>query len=137
MLYSVIVPCYKSSHTIREVVELTIEELRRLGKTPFEFVLVDDASPDGGETLLELHALAQEHGSVRIVELARNAGEEAGLDAAPVAAAILAMADLGLFTLALDARPVAARRTGLAKAQPETGAAWRAICRWREGHWRS
>ena len=75
MLYSVIVPCYKSSHTIREVVELTIEELRRLGKTPFEFVLVDDASPDGGETLLELHALAQEHGSVRIVELARNAGQ--------------------------------------------------------------
>ena len=75
MLYSVIIPCYKSSHTIRQVVELTMEELQRLGKTPFEFVLVDDASPDGGETLCQLHALADDHDCVRIVELARNAGQ--------------------------------------------------------------
>ena len=75
MLYSVIIPCYKSSHTIRQVVELTAAELERLGRTPFEFVLVDDSSPDGGETLCELHRLAQEHDSVRIVELARNAGQ--------------------------------------------------------------
>ena len=75
MLYSVIIPCYKSSHTIRQVVELTIEELQKLGKTPFEFVLVDDASPDGGETLRQLHGLAEDHDSVRIVELASNAGQ--------------------------------------------------------------
>lgn len=75
MLYSVIIPCYKSSHTIRQVVELTIEELQKLGKTPFEFVLVDDASPDGGETLRQLHSLACDHDSVRIVELASNAGQ--------------------------------------------------------------
>ena len=75
MLYSVIIPCYKSSHTIRQVVELTMEELQKLGRTPFEFVLVDDASPDGGETLCELHAVANDHDSVRIVELARNAGQ--------------------------------------------------------------
>ncbi|MBQ9014754.1 MAG: glycosyltransferase [Firmicutes bacterium] len=75
MLYSVIIPCYKSSHTIRQAVELTSAELQRLGKVPFEFVLVDDASPDEGETLCELHALAREYGSVRIVELARNAGQ--------------------------------------------------------------
>ena len=75
MLYSVIIPCYKSFHTIREVVELTLEELTRLGKTPFEFVLVDDASPDGGETLSLLYALAREYDSVRVVELAQNAGQ--------------------------------------------------------------
>ena len=75
MLYSVIIPCYKSSHTIRQVVELTMDELQRLGRTPFEFVLVDDASPDGGETLCELHAVANDHESVRIVELASNAGQ--------------------------------------------------------------
>ena len=75
MLYSVIIPCYKSSHTIRQVVELTIAELQKLDRTPFEFVLVDDASPDNGETLCELHALARQYDSVRIVELARNAGQ--------------------------------------------------------------
>lgn len=75
MLYSVIIPCYKSSHTIRQVVELTAAELTQLGRTPFEFVLVDDASPDGGETLAELHTLAREYDSVRIVELAKNAGQ--------------------------------------------------------------
>ena len=75
MLYSVIIPCYKSSHTIRQVVELTIAELQELGRTPFEFVLVDDASPDDGATLGELRALADEYDSVRIVELAKNAGQ--------------------------------------------------------------
>lgn len=75
MLYSVIIPCYKSSHTIREVVTLTMAELDRLGRRPYEFVLVDDASPDDGETLQILHALAREFDSVRIVELASNAGQ--------------------------------------------------------------
>ena len=51
MLYSIVIPCYKSSHTIRKVVELTMAEMDRLGKTPYEFVLVDDHSPDGGDTL--------------------------------------------------------------------------------------
>ncbi len=75
MLYSVVIPCYKSSHTIRQVVELTIEQLEALGKTPFEFVLVDDFSPDGGDTLCVLRELADEHPFVRVVELAKNAGQ--------------------------------------------------------------
>ena len=60
MLYSVIVPCYKSAHTIRKVVEMTSEKLEEMGKTPYEFVLVDDCSPDDGETICELRALADE-----------------------------------------------------------------------------
>ena len=75
MLHSVIIPCYKSSHTIREVVELTAAELTKLKKTPFEFVLVDDASPDDGATLTELKKLADEYGYVKVVELAQNAGQ--------------------------------------------------------------
>ena len=73
MLYSVIVPCYKSSRSIRQVVEMTAEQMQKLGKTPLEFVLVDDASPDDGETLCALHALAEDYQNVRIVELAQNA----------------------------------------------------------------
>lgn len=75
MLYSVIIPCYKSSHTIREVVEQTASVLNELGKSPFEFVLVDDCSPDEGETLSVLKQLADEHEYVKVVELAQNSGQ--------------------------------------------------------------
>ncbi len=76
MLYSIVIPCYKSSHTIRKVVELTMAEMDRLGKTPYEFVLVDDHSPDGGDTLCELKAIADDYPSrIRVVELAQNAGQ--------------------------------------------------------------
>ena len=82
MLYSVVIPCYKSSHTIREVVEKTAEELEKLGRTPYEFVLVDDCSPDEGETVRELRALAEDHSYVRVVELAMNSGQHNAVMAA-------------------------------------------------------
>lgn len=75
MLYSIIIPCYKSSHTIRQVVEMTASELERLNRVPFEFILVDDYSPDGGDTICELRALADEYDFVTVVELAQNAGQ--------------------------------------------------------------
>ena len=56
MLHSIIIPCYKSSQTIREVVELTSAELDRLGRPDYEFILVDDYSPDDGATLKELRS---------------------------------------------------------------------------------
>lgn len=74
-MYSVIIPCYKSSHTIREVVELTAAKLEELGRTPYEFVLVDDCSPDDGETVCALRALADDHDYVKVIELAQNSGQ--------------------------------------------------------------
>lgn len=75
MLHSIIIPCYKSSQTIRKVVELTSAELERLGKTEYEFVLVDDYSPDQGATLAELKALASDYPFVKAISLAKNAGQ--------------------------------------------------------------
>lgn len=75
MLYSVIIPCYKSSKTIRKVVELTSAEFSRLGIQDFEFVLVDDYSPDGGATLTVLKELAADYPFVTAVSLAKNAGQ--------------------------------------------------------------
>ena len=75
MLYSIIVPCYKSAHTIRQVVELTAAKMEEMGRTPYEFVLVDDYSPDGGDTICELRAVADDHPYVKVVELAQNAGQ--------------------------------------------------------------
>lgn len=75
VVYSIVIPCYKSSHTIREVVELTAAKMEEMGKTPYEFILVDDCSPDGGETLCLLKELADEYEYVNVVELAQNAGQ--------------------------------------------------------------
>jgi len=75
MKYSIVIPCYKSSHTIRDVVEGTISELNRLNKTPFEFILVDDCSPDEGETARTLISLSDEYDFITAVELAHNTGQ--------------------------------------------------------------
>ena len=82
MLYSFVIPCYKSSKTIRKVVELTMQELERIGKTPYEFVLVDDFSPDEGETVKELEAVADDYSCVKVIELARNSGQHNAIMAA-------------------------------------------------------
>lgn len=75
MKYSIVIPCYRSSHTIRQMVEETAAELERLGAANHEFVLVDDFSPDGGETIRVLKALTDEKDNVTVVELAKNAGQ--------------------------------------------------------------
>lgn len=79
MSYSIVIPCYRSSHTIRNVVEETAAEMERLGKLPFEFILVDDCSPDGGETVRELRSLAEDHDYVTSVCLAHNGGQHNAL----------------------------------------------------------
>lgn len=73
--YSVVIPCYKSAPTIGKVVSLTAEELRRLDIQDFEFILVNDCSPDGGETIRTLQGLAEEFPFVKVVDLGKNAGQ--------------------------------------------------------------
>ena len=75
MKYSIVIPCYNSSHTIAQVITETIAELDRLGRTPYEFVLVDDFSPDGGATVNTLKELSRQHDCVTVIELAKNAGQ--------------------------------------------------------------
>lgn len=74
-MYSIVIPCYNSSHTIRDVVEQTSEVMTQIGRTPFEFILVDDFSPDDGATVRELHGLANDFDFVTVVELAMNSGQ--------------------------------------------------------------
>ncbi len=81
-MYSVIIPCYNSSRSIREVVETTAKELERLERKPFEFVLVDDHSPDDGATYRELVSLADDYPFVTAIELAQNSGQHNAIMAA-------------------------------------------------------
>ncbi len=75
MLHSVVIPCYKSSATIRKVVEETMEQFGKMNRGDVEFVLVDDCSPDDGATVRELRSLVKEYPNVRVVELAKNGGQ--------------------------------------------------------------
>lgn len=75
MKISIIIPCYNSQHTIRDVVESTSKELTKLNLMPFEFILVDDCSPDGGKTAQEIINLSNDYSYVTAIELAKNAGQ--------------------------------------------------------------
>ena len=75
MLYTVIIPCYKSSLTVRKVVEETMEQFRQMDRGEVEFVLVDDCSPDDGATVAKLRSLVKDYPNVRAVELAKNSGQ--------------------------------------------------------------
>ena len=75
MLYSVVIPCYRSDQTIRKVVELTMKQFADMGITDYEFVLVDDYSPDGGATVRALRGLVADYACVRVIELAKNSGQ--------------------------------------------------------------
>lgn len=73
--YSVVIPCYKSGTTIEQVVKTTIEELKNLGETDVDFILVNDCSPDEGKTSTVLRKLAEEIDCVTVIELAKNSGQ--------------------------------------------------------------
>ncbi|MCD8329866.1 MAG: glycosyltransferase, partial [Lachnospiraceae bacterium] len=81
-MISVVIPCYNSSRTIRKVVTLTAEELERLGYPEYEFVLVDDCSPDDGATAEVLRELSHTTNCVKAVLLAHNAGQHNAIMAA-------------------------------------------------------
>lgn len=82
MLYSVIIPCYKSDQTIEHVVDLTREEMRKLGRGNVEFVLVNDCSPDEGKTIAVLRRMAENNRDVKVINLAKNSGQHNALMAA-------------------------------------------------------
>ena len=82
MLYSVIIPCYRSDQTIEHVVNTTREEMNKLGRGNVEFVLVNDCSPDGGKTIAKLIQMAKEYPDVKVIDLAVNSGQHNALMAA-------------------------------------------------------
>lgn len=74
-MYSVVIPCYKSSETIEEVVTTTLVEMEKNNRADIEFVLVNDCSPDDGKTMNVLRTLAEKYSFVKVVNLAKNVGQ--------------------------------------------------------------
>lgn len=85
-MYSIVIPCYKSAETIETVVNETVKEMERMGRSDYEFVLVNDCSPDEGATIRKLKEIASKRKYVKVVDLAKNSGQHnammAGLRAA-------------------------------------------------------
>lgn len=77
MLVSIIIPCYNSEHTLRDVVELTMKEFEKLDGYTCEFVLVNDNSKD--DTAGVIRSLASEYPCVHGLSLMRNFGQHNGL----------------------------------------------------------
>lgn len=74
-MYSIVIPCYNSSETITDVVTQTIKELCKLGIKEYEFILVNDCSPDGGKTIKVLKELSEKYECVTAIDLAKNFGQ--------------------------------------------------------------
>ena len=73
MLVSIVIPCYNSEKTIGKVVELAIEEFKRMDDYECEFVLVNDYSRD--DTWGSIHKLTQKYPNVKGINLAKNFGQ--------------------------------------------------------------
>lgn len=54
---------------------MAVAEFHELDIEDFEFVLVNDCSPDGGETLGEIQSLAEKYPYVTAVDLGKNSGQ--------------------------------------------------------------
>ena len=73
---SVVIPCYRSSATIEKVVRLTRAELLSAGYD-YEFVLVNDKSPDNTYEVIRAIAESDEH--VVAIDFSKNQGQHNAL----------------------------------------------------------
>lgn len=69
---SVVIPCYNSEKTIREVVDLSKNELEKMGYS-CEFILINDCSKDGTFGIIKQMALDFHY--IRAIDLAKNFGQ--------------------------------------------------------------
>jgi polyisoprenyl-phosphate glycosyltransferase len=72
MKLSFVIPCYRSSATIKWVVQEITSIVATLGD--YEIILVNDASPDN--TLSVLIELASSNSKIKVVDLSRNFGQQ-------------------------------------------------------------
>ena len=77
MLVSFVIPCYRSAHTIRGVVEELKGAMNAMPGYEAEFVLVNDCSPD--DTFEVLRDMAENDERITAVDLAKNFGQHAAI----------------------------------------------------------
>ena len=76
-LVSFVIPCYRSAHTIRGVVDELRGAMAKLPDYDYEIILVNDSSPD--DTFEVLRGLAEADARITAVDLAKNFGQHAAI----------------------------------------------------------
>lgn len=74
---SFVIPCYASGHTLSMVVDEVNTAMQQLNKYSWEFVLVNDCSPDN--TFQVIKELCNQYPNICGINLARNFGQHAAL----------------------------------------------------------
>ncbi len=74
---SFVIPCYASEHTISLVIEEVNQAIEKLNRYEWEFVLVNDCSPDN--TFEVIKNLCVAYSNITGINLARNFGQHAAL----------------------------------------------------------
>lgn len=77
MKHSFVIPCYRSEHTLRNVVSELIEEIEKENLQDYEIILVNDGSPD--DVWNVIRQLSREYPFIQGINLARNFGQHAAL----------------------------------------------------------
>ncbi|MCR5403904.1 MAG: glycosyltransferase family 2 protein [Butyrivibrio sp.] len=76
-MISYVIPCYRSEHTIADVVGRIDETQKSHSEYEYEIILVNDSSPD--DTFSVLKELAAQHDNITAVDMTRNFGQHAAL----------------------------------------------------------
>ena len=109
VVVSVVAPMFNEAATLAEFVGRLVQTARGLEpRYQFEFVLVDDGSTDG--TLTLARSLIATEPRLRVVELRRNFGQTAALQAGLTAAQGDIVVSIGLRSAAPSRRPADAAR---------------------------
>lgn len=74
---SFVIPCYRSEHTLPEVVAEIGHKMREIGQYRYDIFLVNDCSPDG--TMEVIRRLCRENGDIKGIDFSRNFGQHAAL----------------------------------------------------------
>jgi len=77
-MISFVIPCYCSSVTLPEV-EREIRVVMEQRATKWELILVNDCSPDNGETMRIIRQMSAENDNIIGIDLARNFGQHAAI----------------------------------------------------------
>lgn len=74
---SFVIPCYRSEHTVSTVIHEIITTMSPRSDLDFEIIAVNDSSPDNVYDVLS--ALAQGDKRIKVIDFAKNMGQQAAL----------------------------------------------------------
>lgn len=77
MMISIVIPCYRSAHTVADIVHRVQNTIEADGRYDYEVICINDNSPD--ETLKVLKGLAAESEKVKVISFTRNFGQHSAL----------------------------------------------------------